>query len=421
MHNDFTLFLRKYPNGREVYFYYTYDEKGQRRGPWTTKSLTKTAARNFCHGLIRKGGLIPDRIKTVTFGAFARGFWERGSEYVARQESRKDISESYISNCRRLANNQIAPFFGDTPLDKITEKDVNDWLLGFKNRKAFDKDGKEVTKNYRNNTANFALWTFTAMMSEAVRRGLAASNPCENVLRLKNDRRNLEILTAGEVLKMFPADYSAVWGDKEIVYAANRLASLTGMRIGELLGLRGEYVLDDYILVCGQCGKFGYKKSTKTKLNRKIPLMPEMIGLLRKLAEKNGSGFVFSKDGGVTAVVRDYIVRGFSAALEKTGIGRAEAKRRGLTFHGWRHFLNTELLQYGLTLEQVQGVTGHISKKSSAVYTHIDPRQITDVIKAQEVISGKTKKEPPKADNAAPVLKIVKMPETGNCQERKPA
>ena len=25
MHSDFTLFLRKYPNGKEVYFYYTYD------------------------------------------------------------------------------------------------------------------------------------------------------------------------------------------------------------------------------------------------------------------------------------------------------------------------------------------------------------------------------------------------------------
>jgi len=60
MHGDFTLFLRKYPNGREVYFYYAYDENGRRRGAWTTKSTTKTAARNYCHSLIKKGALIPD-------------------------------------------------------------------------------------------------------------------------------------------------------------------------------------------------------------------------------------------------------------------------------------------------------------------------------------------------------------------------
>jgi hypothetical protein len=68
------------------------------------------------------------------------------------------------------------PFFGDMPLDKITEEAVNDWLLGFKNRKVFDKGSNETTKQYHNTTANTALGTFTVMMSEAVRRGLVASN-----------------------------------------------------------------------------------------------------------------------------------------------------------------------------------------------------------------------------------------------------
>jgi integrase len=417
MHNDFTLFLRTYPNGKKVYFYYTYDGNGRRRGPWTTKSLTKTAARNYCHGLIKNGALIPDRRKAVTFGEYAAGFWDKGSEYIERQESRRNITESYIAACRQSAANQIVPFFGDTPLEKITEQDVNGWLLGFKNRRVI-KGGKELVKHYRNTTANTVLGTFTVMMSEAVRRGLISANPCEKVLRLKDDRKKLEILTAQEVLKLFPDDYRAVWGDKEIVYAANRLASLTGMRIGEILGLRGEYVFDDYILVCGQYGKFGYVKRTKTKIDRKIPLMPEMIGLLRRLMSKNGGGFIFSQDGGASPVNHDYIYRGFFHALRTIGINNAEIKRRGLTLHGWRHFLNTELLQQGLTLEQVQGVTGHISKKSSALYTHIDARQITDVIKVQQAISGKPEKEPPDGNNV-PILKIVKMPENEDSQKRK--
>jgi integrase len=414
MHNDFTLFLREYPNGRKVYFYYTYDEKGARRGPWTTKSLTKTAARNYCNGLLKKGALIPDRIKTVTFGQFATGFWERGSEYIERQESRRDITNSYITNCRQFAANQIVPFFGNTPLDKITENAVNDWLLGFKNRKVV-KDGKEVIKQYHNTTANTALGTFTVMMSEAVRRGLISANPCEKVLRLKNDRRNLEILTVPEMQKLFPDDYRAVWGDKEIVFIANRLASLTGMRIGEILGLKGEFVYDDHILVCGQYGKFGYVPHTKTKLDRKIPLMPEMIGLLRKLMAQNGNGFIFSKDGGVTAVAHDYVARGFFAALKAIGINDTEIKRRGLSLHGWRHFLNTVLLQQGLTLEQVQSVTGHLSKRTTRIYTHIDARQITDVVKAQQAISG-TAEGTPVAEK--PALTLVR-PESEDSQVRK--
>jgi integrase len=193
------------------------------------------------------------------------------------------------------------------------------------------------------------------------------------------------------------------------------------MRIGEILGLRGEYVYDDYILVCGQCGKFGYKKQTKPKLDRKIPIMPEMVGLLRNRMKKNGNGFVFSKDGGVTAVGNAYVACGFFRALAKIGIDRAEAARRGLSLHGWRHFLNTELLRQGMTLEQVQGVTGHLSKKTTRLYTHIDARQITDVVKAQEAIAGKAPKVPPdeNENKNVPVLKLVRMSESEDGQERK--
>jgi len=57
-------------------------------------------------------------------------------------------------------------------------------------------------------------------------------------------------------------------------------------------------VFDNYILVCGQYGQFGYLPHTKTKENRTIPVMSEMMSLLRKLIERNGKGFVFSLDGG---------------------------------------------------------------------------------------------------------------------------
>jgi hypothetical protein len=170
MHNDFTLFLREYPNGKRVYFYYTYDKDDNRRGPWTTKSMNKTAARNYCNKLLQAGGLIPDRRKALTFGEYAQGFWERGSEYIKRQESRRDITDTYLSISTKNVANQILPFFADTPLDKITENAVNDWLLGFKGRKV-EKDGKTETVNYQNTYANGILGTLNVMLDEAVRRG----------------------------------------------------------------------------------------------------------------------------------------------------------------------------------------------------------------------------------------------------------
>jgi len=401
MHNDFTLFTRTYPNGTRVVFYHAYNEDGKRVGPWTTNCLTKTAARNYCHKLLKEGTLIPNKSKVLTFGDFAAGFWRRGSEYVKNQESRADITDNYINNCAGLTNNQLIPHFGDMPLDKITDKDVNSWLLGFGERKV-EKDGKIEIVHYQNTYANTTFGALKVMLGEAVRQGLIPANPCDKVRRLKNDKKKIQILTVEEVQKLFPKNYKTVWGNKKLAYVACRLASLTGMRIGEILGLRGEYVFDDYIHVCGQSGSGGgYKPYTKTKENRNIPLIPEMIELLRGL--NNGKGFVFSRDGGATSTTECAVRMDYYQALKKIGISEAERERRAITIHGWRHFLNTELLRQGMSVKQVQSVTGHKSDRMTELYNHLGEGQKSEVMNAQTKILGT--KEPEKVEKG---LKLVK-------------
>jgi integrase len=397
MHNYYTLFWRTYPNGKKTVFYYAYDDKDNRRGPWTTKCQSITLARNYCNRLIKADQLIPKRGKPLTFGEYAQGFWERGSDYLQNQEGRADITPAYIDNCKKMVINQILPFFADKPLEKITGKDINKWLLGFKRREIKTGDKTEI-KSYKNTYANTVLGTLNTMMAWAAEQEIIRVNPCAKVKKLKNDRKNIEIITVAETQKLFPENWRAVWGDKEIAYTANRLASLTGMRAGEILALRGEYVFDDYIYVCGSYGDYGYGP-TKTKETRFIPLIPEMTALLKKLAERNGKGYVFSLDGGATPVSRMYIYKEFHRALKRIGITQSEIRRRGLSLHSWRHFLNTELQRQGLSLPQVQAVTGHKSDRMTESYSHVDARQLSDVMEAQRVIAGD--KKPGKAGTAA--------------------
>ena len=412
MRNDFTLVSRTIPGGKKVIYYYARDKQGSRKGPWSTGCINKTAARNYCNLLLKNDALIPDKIKVITFGDYSVGFWERGSEYVRYQESRREISDAYINNCRTGVVIQINPFFGNMPLDKITHKDVNSWLLGFKNKKVVIH-GREEVKSYQNTYANGLFSILNVMLAEAVRRDLIPSNPCDKVKRLKNDRREMDILTVEEVQKLFPKDHKKVWGDKTVPYVASRLASLTGMRIGEILGLRGEYVFDQYIRVCGQYNFYGYKNHTKTRENRNIPLLPEMIDLLKKLMKKNGNGFVFSLDRGATPISDRYLRGEFHNALDRIGINGDEIDRRRLTFHSWRHFVNTDLLRQGLTIKQVQSVTGHKSEGMTDRYNHPDATQIDVVVKAQAAIAGKKAKDnqTQKATNGKKTgLKLVKMP-----------
>ena len=73
-------------------------------------------------------------------------------------------------------------------------------------------------------------------------------------------------------------------------------------------------------------------------------------------------------------------------ALNKIGISKEEIKSRGLTLHSWRHFLNTELQRQGLTISQVQSVTGHKSERMTEWYNHPDPMNVPNVTKAQAAI-----------------------------------
>jgi len=428
MHNDFTLFTRTYPNGTSVVFYYAYDEDGVRRGPWTTKCRGMTMARKYCHQLIKKDLLIPNCNRKMTFAEFAEGFWERSSEYIENQDGRADITDTYIDNCKKMLKNQILPFFGDKRLRGITSKDVNNWLLGFKKREV-EVDGEKQIKAYKNTYANTVFGTLHTMMAQAVEKELIDANPCAKVKKLKDDSKTVEILTVDEVHRLFPKRYKGIWGGKEIAYAANRLASITGMRVGEILGLRGEYVYDKDIYVCGQYTEKGYQDHTKTKENRYIPICNEVMAMLRGLVGKNGKGYLFSLDGGAKPVSTTYVSREFKRALVRIGVSKEEIKRRNLSMHGWRHFLNTDLQRQGLTVQQVQSVTGHKAKRSTERYSHLDARLIGDIVEAQAVICGGGKKKAKpgeakklKAQKASkPVLMLVKKPVREQMPERKHA
>jgi integrase len=221
------------------------------------------------------------------------------------------------------------------------------------------------------------------MMNWAVARKILLSNPTGDIKALANDRKGLRIITSDEFKALFVRDWRGAWGGDRIACTANKLAALTGMRVSEVLGLRGEFVFDTHILVCAQYDKYGYRE-TKTKEKHNIPLAPAMVAELRELMAANGNGFLFSEDGGAKPVHRQHLYRGLLKALENIGMTKNEIKERGINVHAWRHFCNTELQRAGLTVQKVQAVTGHKSVGMTEHYTHFDPMDFGEVPKVQE-------------------------------------
>ena len=153
------------------------------------------------------------------------------------------------------------------------------------------------------------------------------------------------------------------------------------------MGIKGVYLNDKEIIVAKQFGKYGYTE-TKNKKSRTIPLSSMIIGELQVLKNQNGDGYLFSEDGGVTPICRKNVTNAFSAALSKLGINRAEQKKRGLSFHSWRHHMNTSLVLADISDVKVREVTGHLSGKMTKKYTHIKTADMNEIIKVQETMFG---------------------------------
>jgi integrase len=367
---DFTVFPRKMPSGRTVFYFQCYDEAGARQNGRSTGCSKKTEARAYCMRLYREGRLVPKK-RTMTFGEFAEGWWDvKTCKYLEWRQLSDPFSEGTIAMNKANTENYLKGFFGKTRLGDITKDTMKEWFL--------DMNGKGLSAS----TTNTALKTLRVMLDEAVNRKILSGNPAKEVRELKTEEPQRIILTLEELGKLFPADWTDVW-DNAVIYKAHRLAACTGMRISELRGLRGEYVFDDYIYVCGQYTRHGYKAHTKTRQNRNIPITAAMRRELGDLIRPNGKGFVFSEDGGESPVTMERINRGFEKALENIGISHAERLKRNLSFHAWRHFFNTVLRMNDVADAKVQSVTGHRSKKMTDHYTHFDTRQFAEVRKVQ--------------------------------------
>jgi integrase len=366
------------PSGLEVFYYQTYDEKGKRMCGHSTGQTTKTAAREYCHKLLREGKLVPKKEAAVpTLREWAADFWNmEKSGYLKGRRGRRPITIGYATSGRNYTNRQILPYLGDLRLDAITEEAVENWLTGFEDR------------GLSKGTANSAYKKLSVMLKYALKQKVIKSNPCVLVERLQDEGRKIEILTPEEVAAIFPAQWSDVW-DNSISYAANKLAACTGMRIGEVLGLRSEFVHEGYLEVCRQYSDLAGYSDVKTHKPRNIPIHETIEKELRELIKANGEGYVFvKKPQAKSPIGRNTVAQSLFKALETIGIDEGRRKKRNLTFHSWRHFFNTFLLTENVTDAKVMAVTGHVTNNMKEHYTHFDTTKFSEVIEAQKRLMG---------------------------------
>ena len=386
----FSVFGRKLPSGKTVYYYHCYNDMGKRQWAKSTGLFKKTEATKYCMKLYREGLLIPEQ-KVITFAEYSNGWWDVDTcRYLKWRELHEPLSKGTITVHRDNLKLHLKEYFSKYRLNEINANVLENWLLSMSE------------KGLKASSINLAYRTLRTMLNEAVRLDLLIKNPCSDVKELKEETPEREILTLEETQKLFPQDWSQIW-DSSVIYKANLLAACTGLRISELRGLRGEYVFKDYIHIRGQYNRYEYIPHTKTKHNRNIPITHLMKQELDELLIANGDGYVFSDDGGKTPVTVERLRRQLDRALERIGISHEEKLKRNLTFHSWRHFFNTLLLTRNVGQKKVQAVTGHITERMTDRYTHFNTKEFTEIRDVQEELL--TINKPEKGNNLVPIKK----------------
>ena len=356
---------------------------------------------------------MPD-IKTMpTFEEYAVGFWDwETSPYLKERRKRRKLTQSYTESAKKIVAHSISPYFGKMKLDKITGEIIEQWI------DTLLEQGK------KNVTINGYFGTLMTMMKWAVRKRVIDRDPFLDVQKLLKEPKEKKIITHDEFKALFVADWKKVGDSDLLMCTANKLTALTGMRCGEVLGLKGEFVFDDHLHLCAQFDDYGYRE-IKTKIKHLVPLPKELVKDLRKLIKINSDGFVFSEDGGENPITRRRFYLGLQRAFNNIGIGEDEIRQRGLNIHAWlfnvaqaTSFCNTELLRGGLTVKKVQAVTGHKTESMTDNYTHFNSLEFAEVTKIQEMLLAPKVKKP---KDERPALTLVKIPGKDKADQSKQA
>ena len=223
-------------------------------------------------------------------------------------------------------------------------------------------------KNISTLTMNNIIKCGSIAFKWAVRQKLLEENPFEGITAYSINSKQRGILTNEEAGKLFR---TGMWSDKRAM-VANKLAMTTGLRMGEILALRKNDIGEERLFIRHSWSPLDGLKSTKTGIEREVPLLPEIRTLLFTLLLQNphraeGESFIFWGNLPDKPVVQNVITDGLKFALESIDIGDKEREERNIVFHSWRHFYAT-VISNNVGERKAQIALGHLTPAMTKHY-----------------------------------------------------
>jgi integrase len=308
---------------------------------------TKTAARRKLEELMSK--------KTETPLAKDMTFQELAERWMAAVGPTKKASS--LDTYKR-ALRYVLPTFGRYEIKTINKERIQLFLA-------------ETARKYSHSVLKASRTVLSMTLGWAAECGWIERNPCENIPLPKQ--------AGGKRVKRVALNAeqaAAIAGELEEPYATLVLVLyVTGLRIGEALGLKWSDLQDNVLTIERRVYKGQVDEVKTTRSVRQITLGADMVERIHKLhSQFANSEWMFQSDVGTPVNPGNALKR----------YVRPAAKKLEITFGGWhdfRHSLSTNLRRGGVHPKVVSDILGH-SKVHLAmdVYDRTDLRDISQAL-----------------------------------------
>lgn len=225
--------------------------------------------------------------------------------------------------------------------------------------KFYGYQSKRLGHGVTNATVNRELSVLKNLLGTAVEWKKLRANPLQGVGMLKEPPGRLRFLDLEEIHRLLACCPPPPHPLRNIIL----MALTTGMRRGEILGLRWDYIkLENRLMVLPM---------TKNNTVRVVPINETLATVLEAMPSK--TGWVFGNGKPMVNVLRSF---------------KAACKRADITdfrFHDLRHTYASHMTMKGVHARVLQDLLGHKTAAMTARYTHLAPAQLQS---AQKLLDG---------------------------------
>jgi integrase len=337
------------PDGRKVQ-----RKVGAARTPGESDGMTRAQAERELARMRQQDAIVIAMAKRATM--------QEAADELCRALELRGRKKSHRLTVASDLRKHIVPFFDVKDISRITPEDIERYIAV--------KTRTLAVKTVRNH-----LNTMNSVFEIGMRRRWCQTNPVKLAERpqIRKNETRIQFLDQAELDKLLAIGYpdDAFGRIEPSIYLT---AAMTGLRQGELIGLRWRdvdlsarrvRVVSPFVR-----GEFGNPKSEGS--GRSVPLADRVANELaehrRRSAYATDDALVFCHPETGQPLDRSKLTRRFKQATKR-------AEVRAIICHELRHTFGTRMAAAGVPLRTLQYWMGHADSKTTQIYAHYQPAE----------------------------------------------